>query len=313
MRCGVIMDPIERIKPAKDTTLGLLLEAQNRGYQLQYFTPEDLLMYQGHLTAYSTPIQVMDNDKHWYEALDEPGWLELSALDVILMRQDPPVNQRYYYVTYLLQQLQKSGVTIVNPPEGVRAIHEKLAILCFPQYTPTTLVSCHIKAIDNFIADNGQAIIKPLWEMGGQDIYYLTPDDANKAVILESLTQKGSQAIMAQQYLSAIRHGDKRIVVINGEPSPYALLRVPHQNATRANLAAGGQGEGAQLTDHEYQLSREVGQLLRQHGIILAGLDVIGGYLTEINVTSPTCLREINNAFQVNLCGEVFDTLMTFN
>lgn len=306
-RLGIVMDPIESIKPQKDTTFGLMLEAQKRGYILEYITPNGLGVREGRPYALSRQMKVGDHAKDFFTHLSACRAIELTGLDLILMRQDPPVDFDYLYVSYVLELAEHQGVTISNSPKGVRDTSEKLAILHFADCIAPTVVSANTAELKAFIDHYRHAVVKPLWQMGGQDIYLIDASKKHDDAILDRLTNNGTHAVMVQQYLPAIHHGDKRVLLIHGEPVPYALNRLPIEGDFRANLAAGGRGVGAELTERERWICQQVVPFIKNKGLHLVGLDIIGGYLTEINVTSPTCLREINKAFDVNLFERLFD------
>ncbi len=311
-KLGVVMDPIESISPEKDTTLALMLEAQKRGFEIEYFTPQDLFIKQHNPMALSTNIKVMDDNNYWFKAQRSKREINLAELDLILMRQDPPMNNDYLYVTYVLELAQILGVKVLNDPTEVRSANEKLFALHFPQCMPETLISANIEELNNFITEQKKVIIKPLWAMGGSDIFMLTPNDPNLNIILENSTQKGMTPIMAQEYIPEAQNGDKRIILFDGKPVPQALLRVPKKGETRANIAAGGTTQGAQLNDRDLWLCDQVGSELSKRGLYFVGLDVIGDYITEINVTSPTCIRQIDREFGVNLAAQFFDGISIF-
>jgi glutathione synthase len=306
-RLGIVMDPIESIKPQKDTTLGLMLEAQQLGYTLEYITPNALGVQAGKPYALSTQIEVADRTDNFFHRLSGPRSIELAHLKLILMRQDPPVDFDYLYVSYVLELAEQQGVTISNAPKGVRDTSEKLAILNFPHCIAPTLVSANSDELNDFIHHYRQVVIKSLWQMGGQDVYLLDAWDKQDNLTLDRLTNNGTHAVMAQSYLPSIHHGDKRVLLIHGQPVPYALNRLPKEGDFRSNLAAGGRGVGARLTSDEHWICQQVAPFLHNRGLHLVGLDIIGGYLTEINVTSPTCLREINRSFGINLFGQFFE------
>lgn len=308
-RIGIVMDPIEHIKPWKDTSLAMLLEAERRGWDIFYMTPADLLVKNAQLFGLATSLRVFDDRQYWYEK-GASLLLDLTQLDFLLMRQDPPFNNHYLYVTYLLEKAERAGVRVVNRPGSVRSCNEKLFVLDFPQCTTPTLVSSRAAEIRAFIAEHHDTVLKPLDGMGGTNIFRVIHGDANTSVIIEVLTERGQTPIMVQRYIPEIRHGDKRILMINGEPVGYALARVPQQGELRGNLAAGGTGVGQPLTERDRFICREVGPTLKQLGLYFVGLDVIGDYLTEINVTSPTCARELDSQFGLNIIGQLFDSLL---
>ena len=305
---AVIMDPIQQIKIHKDSTFAMLLEAQRRGWPITYLQPQDLSQRQGRTYATGHQLQVMDDPTGWYQ-LGEPQDQPLDHYSMVLMRQDPPFDMEYLYSTHLLQQPAEAGTLVVNHPRALREANEKLITGRFPELTPASLVSRSIPALQHFIAQHRDVILKPLDGMGGASVYRVREDDPNRNVILETLTDHGGKTAMAQTYIPEIHAGDKRILVIDGEPIPYALARIPAAGETRANLATGGRGEGVPLTDRDRQIVTTVAPYLRANGILFAGLDVIGDYLTEINITSPTCIRELDALYQLNIAGQLFDCL----
>ena len=305
---AVIMDPIEQIKIHKDSTFAMMLEAQGRGWPITYLQPHDLSQHQGRTYVSGQQIQVMDDPAGWYQ-LGEPINQPLDQYNLVLIRQDPPFDMEYLYSTHLLQQAAEAGTLVVNHPRALREANEKLITGRFPELTPPSLVSRSMAAFQHFIDQHQDVILKPLDGMGGASIYRVRQDDPNRNVILETLTDHGGKTAMAQTYIPDICNGDKRILVIDGEPVPYALARIPAAGETRANLAAGGRGEGVPLTDRDRHIVTTVAPYLRTNGILFAGLDVIGNYLTEINITSPTCIRELDNLYQLNIAGQLFDCL----
>ncbi len=308
VRLGIVMDPIDRISFKKDSSLAMLLAAQQRGWSLFYMEQQDLYQQAGQARARMRPLQVFNNPECWFELGDELDEL-LSGLTVILMRKDPPFDNEFVYSTYLLEQAQAAGSLVVNRPQSLRDCNEKLFATLFPQCTPATLVSRRPDILREFAKQQRDIILKPLDGMGGSSIFRHREDDPNLSVILETLTANGTQQIMAQQYLPAIKDGDKRILMIDGEPVPYCLARIPAAGETRGNLAAGGRGEARPLTDKDRWIAEQVGPELRKRGLLFVGLDVIGEHLTEINVTSPTCIREIDNAFDTNIGGQLMDAI----
>lgn len=302
------MDPIASIKVAKDSTLAMLLEAQARGWEIQYMEQSDLFVRDGKVSARMRGLQVADDKQHWFD-LDTPEERPLSDLDVILMRKDPPFDMEFVYTTYLLELAEREGVLIVNRPQALRDCNEKLYTAWFPQCTPTTLVTRDAARVRAFIDDQDDVILKPLDGMGGASIFRLHRKDHNKSVVIETLGHHGSRSIMAQRFIPEITEGDKRILMVNGEPVPYCLARIPAQGETRGNLAAGGSGVGRPLSDRDRWIAAETGPALREKGILFAGLDVIGDYLTEINVTSPTCIRELDAQFGINIAAGLMDVV----
>jgi glutathione synthase len=308
LRVGVIMDPIDHIKPKKDTTLALMLEAQRRGCELHYMEQSDLLMRDGQVFASRRLVKVSDDPKHWF-AFQGEVFGPLTELDVVLMRKDPPVDQEYLYTTYLLERAEHAGLLVVNRPAALREVNEKLYTAWFGQCTPSTLVTSSERHIRAFLDEHGDIIVKPLDMMGGASVFRLRDGDPNIGVIIETITRHQARPIMAQRYIPDIVHGDKRILMVDGEPVSHALARIPKAGETRGNLAAGGRGEGRELTDRDRWIAAQVGPMLREKGLLFVGLDVIGEYLTEINVTSPTCARELDALYGLNIAGQVFDAI----
>ncbi|MDG1579725.1 glutathione synthase [Pseudomonas sp. GOM6] len=310
IRLGIVMDPIAQINFKKDSSLAMLLAAQARGWSLFYMEQKDLYQTTGEARARMRPLRVFADPQHWFELDDEQDNL-LSELDVVLMRKDPPFDMEFVYTTYLLEQAERAGTLIVNRPQSLRDCNEKLFATQFPQCMPPTLVSRRPDILREFAEKQRDIILKPLDGMGGASIFRHRAGDPNLSVILETLTAHGTQQIMAQGYLPAIVDGDKRILMIDGEPVPYCLARIPAQGETRGNLAAGGRGEARPLTDRDREIAATVGPTLREKGLLFVGLDVIGDYLTEINVTSPTCIREIDKAYDTRIGEHLMDAIET--
>jgi glutathione synthase len=308
IRLGVMMDPIESIKPYKDSTLAMLLAAQARGWELWYMRRQDAWIENGRARAEMRRLKVTDDPRHWHQ-FDETETGPLTALDVILMRVDPPYNLEYINSTHLLERAAAGGVLVVNDPAGLRLMHEKLYINWFEDLTPPTLITPLRKRIKEFLATHKDIIVKPLDSMGGHAVFRVRPDDANANSILESMTDYDRNTVMAQRYIPEIVEGDKRILMIDGMPAPYALARIPAAGETRGNLAAGGRGEGRPLSERDREICARVGPVLRENGILFAGLDVIGDYLTEINITSPTCIRELDKIYGLDIAGQLMDVI----
>lgn len=306
IKLGMVMDPIANINIKKDTSFAMLLEAQSRGWELHYMELNDLFLRNGVAYARTRTLTVQRDAQHWYQFTEEQD-IPLSALDVIMMRKDPPFDQEYIYATYLLERAESMGVYVVNKPQSLRDANEKLFTAWFPQCCAETLVTREPSRIRQFLAEEGEIILKPLDGMGGTSIFHLRQDDPNLSVILETMTEYNSRYVMAQKYLPQIKDGDKRILVVNGEPIPYCLARIPAQGETRGNLAAGGRAEGRPLTERDRWIANQVGATLREKGLIFVGLDVIGDTLTEINVTSPTCVQELDAQFGLNISGLLMD------
>ncbi len=307
-RLGVVMDPIDAIKPRKDTTLALLLEAQRRGYELWYMEGGDLYVDGAIAGGSALELTVQDDPGSWYQLGERRSW-PLHELDLLLMRKDPPVDTAYLSTTQILSLAEAKGARVVNRPGALRDANEKLFTLQWPHLAPATRVAAAPEALRDFLAKHGKAVLKPLDAMGGASIFVLEHGDPNTTVILETLTDRGRQYALAQEHLPEIAEGDKRVLVFSGEPYPHALARVPSAGETRGNLAAGGRGEAASLTERERSACAELAPALRKRGLELVGLDFIGERLTEINVTSPTCLREIDTLFGVNTAGALFERL----
>lgn len=308
IKLGVVMDPIGSIKAYKDSTLAMLLEAQSRGWTIRYMEQGDLFLRDGKAFAQQRALRVFDNTQRWFEWNEETTG-PLSGLDVILMRKDPPFDMEYVYTTYLLERAENEGMLVVNQPRSLRDANEKLFIAWFPQCTPPTLVTRAAGRIRDFLAEQGDIILKPLGGMGGESVFRLRRDDPNTSVVIETLTAHESRYAMAQRFIPEITQGDKRILLIDGEPIPYALARVPAKGETRGNLAAGGTGVGVPLSERDRWICAQVGPTLREKGLLFVGLDVIGDYLTEINVTSPTCIRELDRLYNLNISAKLMDAI----
>lgn len=302
------MDPIESINIKKDSSFAMLLAAQRKNWQIFYLQQGDIFQQDESIFAHCQALQVDDNPEKWFTA-GQTEVINLAELDVILMRKDPPFDMEYIYTSYLLENVEKTGTLIVNKPASLRDANEKLFATQFPQCCTRTLVTRHPGKLRDFINEHADVILKPLDGMGGESIFRVTPDDANLSVIIETMTLFGQKTIMAQKYIPEILQGDKRILLINGEPVPYSLARIPAKGETRGNLAAGGQGVGMPLTDREKWICQQVGPRLREMGLIFVGIDVIGDYLTEINVTSPTCIRELDNQFDLDIGMQLMDCI----
>jgi glutathione synthase len=308
VRLGIVMDPIAQISFKKDSSLAMLLAAQERGWSLYYMEQQDLYQKNGEARARMRPLKVFLDPEHWFE-LEAEADTPLAELDVILMRKDPPFDNEFVYSTYLLEQAERAGVLVVNRPQSLRDCNEKFFATLFPQCTPPTVVSRRADILREFAEEQRDIILKPLDGMGGSSIFRHRAGDPNLSVILETLTLHGSQQIMAQGYLPAIKDGDKRILMIDGEPVPYCLARIPAAGETRGNLAAGGRGEARPLSERDREIAAIVGPTLREKGLLFVGLDVIGEHLTEINVTSPTCIREIDNAYGTRIGERLMDAI----
>lgn len=305
---GVVMDPIGSIKYHKDSTLAMLLAAQARGWDLYYLEMADLLLADGEAQGLMRPLKVFADAAHWFE-LGESSLRPLYELNVILMRKDPPFDMEYIYATYLLELAEQRGSLVVNRPQSLRDANEKVYTSHFPQCTPPTLITRRAEQIRAFLQQHKEVIIKPLGGMGGASIFKVSAGDPNTSVIIETLTENGSRYTMAQRFIPEISAGDKRILLVDGEPVPYALARIPAKGELRGNLAAGGHGVGVALTERDYWICEQVAPILREKGLIFVGLDVIGEYLTEINVTSPTCIRELDNQYGLDIGGQLMDAI----
>lgn len=305
---GIVMDPVARINIKKDSSFAMLLAAQAKGWQILYMEQQDLFLRDGQVFAEMRPLKVFENADNWFE-LGDMQTRPITDVEAILMRKDPPFDMEYVYSTYLLEQAQAAGVLIVNDPQSLRDANEKLFTAWFPQCCPPTLVTRQKHLIQEFQHAHGDIILKPLDGMGGASIFRVNKGDPNFSVIVETLTQHGKQSVMAQKYLPEITDGDKRILLIDGEPVPYALARIPADGETRGNLAAGGRAEGRPLTERDRWICAQVGDKLREKGLIFVGLDVIGDYLTEINVTSPTCIRELDRQFNIDIGGDLMNAI----
>ncbi len=308
IQLGIVMDPIEQIKIAKDSSFAMMLAAQRRGWTLHYMNQRDIFSDGDSSRAVTRIIEVEDNPKGWFSVVSEQE-LALSELDVVLMRKDPPFNLKYITTTWLLEGAERAGTLIVNRPASLRDANEKLFITCFPQCCSPILVSGDSTRIRRFVDQQQDVVLKPLDSMGGHSIFRVQPDNQNLSVILELMTDGGNTTIMAQKYIPEIKQGDKRILLIDGEPVPYALARIPAEGETRGNLVAGASGVGVPLSDRDRWICQQVSPVLKEMGILFAGLDVIGDYLTEINITSPTCIRELDQQFDLDIAGQLMDCI----
>ncbi len=308
IRTGVVMDPISGIKSHKDSTFAMLLEAQRRGHELLYMETSDLSIKDGVAMGHMRNLKVRDNSNDWFD-LGDSVYRELAVLDILLMRKDPPFNMDYVYTTYILDLAGNAGVSVVNRPQALRDANEKCFITQFPQCCVPAVITRSFDEIKEFIGEHGLSVVKPLDGMGGESIFQVRPDDPNLNVILETITRTERELVMVQKYIPEITQGDKRILVIDGDPVPYALARIPGEGDFRGNLAKGGTGKGIALTDRDYWIVSQVAPQLKRRGIVFAGLDVIGEWLTEINVTSPTCIRELDDEFGLNIAADLFDVL----
>ncbi|CEG61833.1 Glutathione synthetase [Legionella micdadei] len=305
MRLAVLMDPIHKIKAYKDSTVAMIKSAQTLGWDCVYFTQEELYCRDGFAYARVSSIRVRDEKLSSWAEIGRVGEQPLSEFDIILMRKDPPFNMEYIYATYALQLAERDGVLVANKPSSLRDANEKFFTLNFPQCCPQTLVSRDMSRLRSFWQEHQNVIFKPLEGMGGNSVFHVDKKAENLSVILEVLTQGQTVSIMAQQYIPEITtSGDKRILLINGEPVPYALARIPAKGELRGNLAAGARGEVVPLTDRDRWICQQIAPTLRMMGLYFVGIDVIGNYLTEINVTSPTCIREIADETNLDIAGD---------
>ncbi|MEP6483828.1 MAG: glutathione synthase [Rudaea sp.] len=305
---AVLMDPIESIHIEKDSTFAMMLEAQRRGHTLLYLTPASLAVRDAAPWAQARPVEVRDDANDWF-TLGEASWIDLRKTDVILARKDPPFDSQFLYDTMVLELAQMGGALVVNDPRALRDANEKLFSLHFPQCIPPSVVAREARTIKEFVQQHDEVILKPLDGMGGRSIFRSHRGDPNLNVILETLTENGRDFTVAQKYLPEIKNGDRRILLVDGEPVPFVLARMPQGDDFRGNLARGGKGVGHPISERERWLAAQVAPELRKRGMIFVGLDVIGDYLTEINVTSPTCIRELDAQFGLNIAGQLFDAI----
>jgi glutathione synthase len=308
-RLVVVMDPISSIKPAKDTTLAMLLAAQQRGWELLYAEQADLQLSDGVAYARLRNIKVRDDLKDWFE-LGEARSCKLGETDAVLMRKDPPFDMEYIYTTYILERAEQQGALVVNRPQGLRDMNEKVFTAWFPQCCAPTLITRDMADMHAFLRQHGRIVCKPLHGMGGRSVFVVDVGDKNANVVFETMTEYGVRFAIVQKYIADIvDSGDTRILVIDGEPVPYALARIPSASDNRGNLAAGARGEGRELNDRDRWLVNEIGPTLRDRGMLFVGLDVIGGYVTEINVTSPTGVRELDKQYGTQIAGQLIDAI----
>ncbi len=308
-RLGVVMDPIAGIHPEKDSTLAMLLEAARRGWELNYMEVGDLRLRDGRAEATARPLAVKDDNEHWFE-LGEGIDIGLGGLDVILMRKDPPFDLEYLAATYVLDRAEAQGALVVNRPGALRDANEKAITSWFADCSPPTLMTRSIPQLRAFMLAHNAIVVKPLYSMGGRSVFVVRPDDPNASVIFEEMTERERRTIIAQAFVSEVAvSGDKRILMVDGSAVPHAIARIPRPGELRANIAAGGSVHPVELDDRDRAICAAVGPVLRERGLWFAGLDVIGGYLTEINVTSPTCIREIDRLFGLNVSGTLLDSV----
>ncbi len=314
-KIGFIIDPLTSLNPAKDSTIAMMLAAQRRGWEIHTMQQADVFCASENdtisLHADTAIVQldpVLACKNSWHKVTSRQQ-IALTELDVMMMRKDPPFDMEYINTTYLLDLAAQAGVLVVNPPAALRDFNEKMFITRFPQCCTPMLVSRDPARLRAFVEQHGDVIIKPLDGMGGAEIFRLTPDDANMSVILETASRGSGKTLMAQLYIPEIRQGDKRILLIDGEPVPYALARIPAKGETRGNLAAGGSGKGVELTERDRWICSQLAETLKNEGILFAGIDVIGDYLTEINITSPTCIRELDRQYSLDIAGDLMDAI----
>jgi glutathione synthase len=308
LKIGIVMDPIESITPYKDSSLAMLLEAQRRDAEIYYFQQGDLKLLSGRAIGHAQRLKVTDDNSDWFETSDAAE-VDLGDLDAILMRKDPPFDMEYIYTTYILDRAREAGALIVNHPQALRDMNEKAYTAWFPECTPITLITRSMAEMKAFLAEHDRIVVKPLDGMGGRSIFVVKKGDNNANVIFETLTDFGKQFAMAQVYIPEINLGDKRVLLVNGETVPYALARIPSDDDNRGNLVMGATGVGQELSAADMAICERVGPVLRDAGVLFAGIDIIGDYLTEVNVTSPTGIREIDKQFDLNIAGLLFDAI----
>lgn len=307
-KLGIVMDPISAINPKKDSSLAMLIEAAKRDYEIYYMEQKDLKLIDGCATAQATIIEIFDDQKKWYERKSNVS-IDLKELNIILMRKDPPFDMEYIYTTYVLDKAEEDGVLIVNKPQSLRDMNEKVYTAWFPECTPSTLISRSMAEIKLFLGQHKKIVVKPLDGMGGKSIFVVDENDGNANVIIETLTNYGKCSAMAQVFIPEIKDGDKRILLIDGKPVPYALARIPSKDDNRGNLVMGAVGEGRDLTERDKLICSKISETLKKKGILFCGIDVIGDYLTEINSTSPTGIRELDSIYNLNIASDLFDML----
>ncbi|HSF78222.1 MAG TPA: glutathione synthase [Steroidobacteraceae bacterium] len=309
-RLAVLMDPIGSINPAKDSTLAMMLAAQERGAELSCFEQRDLWVRDGRAMARLRPVTVRDDLRDWY-SLGEAVVTRLADVDVVLMRKDPPFDTEYVYTTYLLERAEVDGALVVNRPQGLRDMNEKVYTAWFPECCAPTLITRDMRDMAAFMAEHGRVVCKPLYGMGGKSIFVLDAGDKNANVVFEVLTEHGQRYAIVQRYIpDIVQTGDARILLIDGEPVEYALARIPPAGDNRGNLAAGARGIGRPLDERDRWLCSQIGPVMRERGMMFVGLDVIGGFVTEINVTSPTGIRELQKQFKIDIAGKLVDAVL---
>ncbi|CCQ09931.1 Glutathione synthetase [Pseudoalteromonas luteoviolacea B = ATCC 29581] len=308
LKLGIISDPISGFNIKKDTGFAMMVAAQKRGYEIHYMEMNDLFLLEGRAMATTSIATVYENTEHWYD-LAPKSTIALDELDVILMRKDPPFDTEYIYATYILERAEQAGALVVNKPQSLRDANEKLFTAWFSEHTPTTLVTRQQAQIRAFLAEHKDIILKPLDGMGGASIFRIRQDDPNIGVICETLTEHGKRFAMVQTYIPAIVDGDKRVLVVDGQVIPYCLARIPQKGETRGNLAAGGRGEARPLSESDRKIAEAVAPILKEKGLLFVGLDIIGDKLTEINVTAPTCVKEIEAAYAISIMDLFYDAI----
>jgi glutathione synthase len=308
LKLGIVMDPIDSIVPKKDSSFAMLLEAQRRSAEIHYFEQRDLRLLSGTALGRSRHLTVEDTHDRWFD-LGAPQEIDLGELDAILMRKDPPFDMEYVYTTYILDRAKTAGALVINDPQALRDMNEKAYTAWFPECTPVSLITRSMEEMKAFLADHGHVVVKPLDGMGGRSIFVVQKTDSNANVIFETLTDHGRRFAMAQVYIPEIKLGDKRILLIDGDPIPHALARIPSGGDSRGNIVVGAVAKGQDLSDRDQSICDRVGPVLRDAGVLFAGIDVIGDYLTEVNVTSPTGIRELDRQFGINIAGVMFDAI----
>ena len=308
LKIGMVMDPIGSITPYKDSSLAMLLEAERRGAEIHYLEQKDLRLVAGTALGHSTLLHVRDDNDDWFERGEHQD-IELGQLDAFLMRKDPPLGREYVDAAYILDRAKLDGALIVNDPQALRDMNEKAYTAWFPEITPTTLITRSMDDMRAFLAEHEQVVAKPLDGMGGRSIFVIRQGDKNANVVFETLTEYGSKFAMAQVFIPEIAAGDKRILLIDGEPVPHVLARIPSDEDNRGNMVAGAAAIGQPMSARDQEICDIVGPVLKDAGVIFAGIDVIGDYLTEVNVTSPTGIRELDQQFDLNIAGRMFDAI----
>ena len=309
MKIAFVLDPLEKLKAYKDSSIAMMREAQRRGHRVYALEAREMFVRGGSVVAPTRHLELSDDNRHWYRVVGEEPPAPLARFERVMMRKDPPFDQEYYYATLLLERAQVEGTRVVNDPRALRDWNEKLAILRFPQFTPATLVAREMPRVQDFIEEHGDVVVKKLDGMGGTMIFRVHADDPNRNVIVEAITDNGERTVMAQKFVPEIAKGDKRVLVIDGKPFDHCLARIPKAGETRGNLAAGGRGVAQPISARDREIAETVGRELVKAGITFAGLDVIGDFLTEVNVTSPTCIVEIAEQAGRNAARDVLDAL----